>query len=110
MLRANLNAVVFSSKLDNKTPSTLLLNQSHGWLKSAEWLVGGASAYEPNGGVYHALPALFALHHGIELFLKGVTHELSGEYKNMVHDLSVLLDEYNRSIKRAKRRRCPGRS
>lgn len=103
MLKGNLNATVFSSKLDNKKPSILLLNESHGWLKSAEWIVVGASKYEPNGGVYHALPALFALHHGIELFLKGVTHELTGKFDNKIHDLAELLKDYNTSIRHARR-------
>lgn len=103
MDNANLNAVVVASNLDNQKPSSLMLGQSHGWLKSAEWIAVGASATEPHGSVFHALPALFALYHGIELFLKGVTCELAGSYKNNTHDLVELQNDYDTSTTNAQR-------
>lgn len=98
-----LDAIVFAGDLDSQKQSDLLLNQAHGWLKSAEWITVDARQAEPNGGVCHALPAMFALYHGIELLLKGVTCELTGSYDNVLHDIESLLADYETALKDAGR-------
>jgi len=91
-------AIAFAGDLDNRKVSHLLMNQSHGWLLSAESVITGAVCQDESGGVYHCLPALFALYHGVELFLKGATSELTEQYDARSHDLKHLLHDYDKSV------------
>jgi len=93
-----LDAVVLHGNLDSAKASHLLLGQSHGWLGAAEAIVMRAVAQGGGGGVYHVLPAVFALYHGVELFLKGVTWELRQTYNARTHDLDALLRDYNECL------------
>ncbi|MFT3788092.1 MAG: hypothetical protein QM770_18285 [Tepidisphaeraceae bacterium] len=96
--QAHLDSLVFRSGLDDAQPAMILLDQAHGWLVAAESVVMQAVSSARRASIYQALPALFCLYHGVELFLKGVACEVTRKPPTQTHDLERLNREFGIAV------------